>query len=1603
MTDQDNTPRQPDQPEPERPASPPRVADDSAPFASLFTPVVAPTPVADESPADSSAESSAGASGADAVEETAYSGFSDLFTPRVPPSSVPATANPYERFGQPAAAPASLFEPVVPPAPVADVEPAVEPASSGASVPVDRPVDALADQRPVDQTPADEMSADQTPADRAPVDEAQLNGEASAAEAADDVADAPVEHDEAESPAAAVAVPTESDDQRVDGEYVDGEQADGQQADGEQADGEYLDDAAARAASGDPVPAPGALADDAALHGFPPSDGVPSSPAAEPQPDPLADLGFSWEELLRGASERIQQHSPAEPPAAVQTSPEAVPTLPAPEPSAPEAVPSWALAAGAPADDPASESGADDRGTDLRADVELAPDVAEFGASGAPEAAAAGEDSPDPDPVVPQPAPWLLDDDYDDVLTPRQEAPGAPSWHDLLRGADEQPAPAAPAPAAPVAAERWPWAETGAVPLPAPASEPATEDAVPAAVSEPDNEAQTGEQRPADTGDASLFLPPAPGAPSEPASASPEPEPRDVASPALDAAVEAPERDSTTEEGPSPDETDDETDAPVIADPERDPDEAEAGVAAPEPSLSFDDLLSGGGLASAAEAQIPTTSVTDGPGSPYLPPPAVAQQPPVQSEDDAPADNAFSAWLAGGRPAVDPVLGRAVASAPLVTPDPEPAPAPEPEPADEPESQPEPRWEAETPAEPVTEPEAPENETSDAGTSDVETSDADTTEAEAPDAESAAAPAVGEVDGHEAGEVSVDPESAPDTAEAPLPPIVPPLPQPPLPVPPIVVPPVPVPPVGLPSRSSAFSPFGVPSAEPESEDDQIVVPPVAAEEPQAAMDTTVEDRPEPDATELAVDPTPAAADADDVEAHSDEADGGDEADGDDEAAPVAATVDERERTPQQPEEVTPALRELAGEYGVATEFWDWHGEHRAVPRRTLVAVLAAMEVDASSDEAVDASLAAARERSWRRVLPPVVVLRQGKKAEVAVHLPHGSSVDAWVVLEDGSRVRPEQLDRWVEPRLVEGTLTGQATFGLPADLPLGWHELQARIGDETSTAPLVVAPDKLALPAALREGRAWGYMTQLYSVRSRSSWGLGDLADLSELATWSAREQGAGFILVNPLHAAEPIAPMTPSPYLPTTRRFVNPVYLRVEDIREVGYLPATDRAILEWHAEAMRAMNTLDAELDRDSVWAAKRSALETVFAYPRSPAREVAFRAFIEREGQGLVDFATWCALAERYGLPAHTWPEHARDPRSEAVAQLREELADRVEFHMWLQWCLDDQLATVQRQAREAGMPIGVVHDLAVGVHPDGAEPWALQGTLAGFVSVGAPPDAFNQQGQDWSQPPWRPDRLAEAGYAPYRDMLRTILRHAGGVRVDHILGLFRLWWIPNGQGPAEGTYVRYDHEAMVGILALEAHRAGAFVVGEDLGTVEPWVRDYLRDRGVLGTSVAWWERGDGGRPLGPQQWRELCLATVTTHDLPPTAGYLAGEHIEVRQRLGLLTRSVEEETRIDEADREQILAQLRDLGLLGAESSEREKVEALHRFLTRTPAKLLGVALPDAVGDRRAMNQPGTNDEYPNWRLPLADGVARPVLLEDLMSSPRAASLGAVMNS
>jgi len=337
------------------------------------------------------------------------------------------------------------------------------------------------------------------------------------------------------------------------------------------------------------------------------------------------------------------------------------------------------------------------------------------------------------------------------------------------------------------------------------------------------------------------------------------------------------------------------------------------------------------------------------------------------------------------------------------------------------------------------------------------------------------------------------------------------------------------------------------------------------------------------------------------------------------------------------------------------------------------------------------------------------------------------------------------------------------------------------------------------------------------------------------------------------------------------------------------------------------------------------------------------------------------------------------------------------------VWLQWLLDEQLEAAQRAAHRAGMDIGVVHDLAVGVHKHGADAWALQDAMAAGVSVGAPADMYNQLGQDWSQPPWHPEKLAELGYRPWRQMMRTIFRHAGGVRIDHVAGLFRLWWIPEGNTASDGTYVYYDHEAMVGVLALEAELAGVVVVGEDLGTVEDSVREYLESKGVLGTSILWFEM-DGDVPRDPSRYRELCMASVNTHDLPPTPGYLEGVQLQLREDLGLLARSPEEEREDARAQLETFFAAVTEAGYLpgGADADAETKVEALYRYLCDAPSLLLNVSLVDAVGEKRIQNQPGTSDEYPNWRVPLADADGRPVMLESLPRMPRVQRLVDVVN-
>ena len=698
------------------------------------------------------------------------------------------------------------------------------------------------------------------------------------------------------------------------------------------------------------------------------------------------------------------------------------------------------------------------------------------------------------------------------------------------------------------------------------------------------------------------------------------------------------------------------------------------------------------------------------------------------------------------------------------------------------------------------------------------------------------------------------------------------------------------------------------------------------------------------------------------------------------------------------------LRRIADANGVATGFWDWYGNWVGVSASTLLKVLGALGLpldESSTVGDVHEAMRLTEEREWRRTLPPTIVARQGGGYMFPVHVPDGSWVNVQWVLEDGRKGACDQVDRYVAPRMIDGELVGRATFDVPHWLPLGWHRLVATVeGGHVESATLIIVPNTLSLPLLESSRRVWGVNAQLYSTRSASSWGIGDASDLADLAAVCA-DKGADFLLINPVHASQPVSPLENSPYLPVSRRWLNPIYIRPESIEEYASLPQASRAAIEQLRDETREFATREDLIDRDRSWEAKRKALEAIFAVPRSYHRQSQLDCFIERGGSELSNYALWCALVEREGTIE--LPEDLARSSAPRVELERLELAERVDFYQWCQWVVAEQLEHAQHVAREVGMEIGIMADLAVGVHPYGSEKWSRPELFASGMSVGAPPDVYSQQGQNWSQPPWSPRSLADSGYLPLRDMVRAALANAGAVRIDHILGMFRLWWIPDGRAATEGTYVYYDHEAMMGVILLEAQRAGAVVIGEDLGVVEPWVRDYLRERGVLGTSVVWFEKEGSGWPLRPEHYRDRALAAVNIHDLPPTLGYIRGIQTTLRSELGLLTDDIETVRAGDRLELEQVGVRLHEYGCIdGAEPSERETVEGLYRYVAKTPSKLVVASLVDAVGDVRPQNMPGTGaDQYPNWCVPLCDSDGEEVAIEDLPTDDRLTSLFALL--
>jgi 4-alpha-glucanotransferase len=565
----------------------------------------------------------------------------------------------------------------------------------------------------------------------------------------------------------------------------------------------------------------------------------------------------------------------------------------------------------------------------------------------------------------------------------------------------------------------------------------------------------------------------------------------------------------------------------------------------------------------------------------------------------------------------------------------------------------------------------------------------------------------------------------------------------------------------------------------------------------------------------------------------------------------------------------------------------------------------------------------------------------------------------------------------VEVTLEDGTLL-RLEHKLPRDLPVGYHTLRTP-GKEIVTH-LIIHPGRCCLP---EDSQQWGWALQLYSLRSHGSWGIGDFADLRDFAKWSGRKLDAGFILLNPVGAPLPGLPQEASPYFPSSRLYLNPLYLRVKEVPGAVKL----RGHLEKIAAAGRKLNE-NRLINRDAIFQLKLRALEMIYAAgpfskpgssrgneAHSKKSEIgnrksailepphvgcyvskhaaAFERYRAEQGETLRRFSTFCVLAEHHVGGWRKWPTRLRHPASPAVHEFTARHQCRVRFYEWLQWLLDEQLARASRE-------LPPMLDVPIGVNPDGFDAWLWQDALALGASVGAPPDEYNTLGQNWGLPPFIPHRLRAAGYEPFRLTLRAMLRHARGLRIDHVMGLFRLFWIPRDAAPRDGGYVRYPVDELLAVLAIESQRAKAVIVGEDLGTVERGVRAKLRRQNVLSYRLLWFEK------TPPEKYPRPALAAITTHDLPTTAGLWSGKDLETQERLGLHPNA---------AGTEAIRRRLRRGAGLKDKASPREAILGAYRLLARTPCRMITATLDDALAVEERPNMPGTTTQWPNWSIAL----------------------------
>ena len=691
-----------------------------------------------------------------------------------------------------------------------------------------------------------------------------------------------------------------------------------------------------------------------------------------------------------------------------------------------------------------------------------------------------------------------------------------------------------------------------------------------------------------------------------------------------------------------------------------------------------------------------------------------------------------------------------------------------------------------------------------------------------------------------------------------------------------------------------------------------------------------------------------------------------------------------------------ALRELADRVGIIDEYVDQTGkELRKTSDATRRALLRVMGLEAGSEAAARRTLERLDAEERAALIAPAAVVRTddrgaGLRARIS---DEARSVDWTMIITD-----EQGRANTTEGRSL--VANGIATIAYPAEIVAGYYDLRITVGAKGTYREghqrLIVTPGVCPSPADVLGGRrVFGLTANLYTIHSRRSWGIGNLGDLRSLVEWGG-EIGAAFVGVNPLHALFN-RESDVSPYSPVSRLFRNALYLDISAIPELAESAAA-RALIESSAvRAARADLRTSGQVEYERIATVLAPVLRALHATFRArhaggTERGEQYRRYVETQGEALDGFAVFMALHEaqmkgageaRTAVRWPEWPKRFRDPRSPAVAEFREANAEAVDLHRWVQFELDRQLAAAAEAGRAAGMPIGLYQDLAIGTSPNGSDVWAFPDLFLQGAAIGAPPDPLAATGQNWGLPPLDPRKLAHDGYQYWISLVRSSLRHSGALRIDHVMGLFRQFWIPEGESGTMGAYVRFPADDLLGILALEATRAGALVVGEDLGTVPPDVPPALKDRNILSSKVLYFERTDGGGFKAAKAYAPLALATANTHDMPTLAGWWEGRDIALRNDAGQLgTKGKGDRDRAvvrarDEREREKtaLLRRLASDGILPAAKEPATNTElraAVHELLCRSPAALVGISMDDILGERDPVNLPGVGqDAFPSW--------------------------------